>query len=68
MKSPCINVCVIDPADGQCKGCARTLDEIARWAAMSDGERDAILAALEDRRKQRKGASDVVEVSVPPLS
>jgi predicted Fe-S protein YdhL (DUF1289 family) len=47
--SPCINVCAIDAATGLCSGCGRTLDEIARWASMSDGERQAIMRALPER-------------------
>ena len=62
MKTPCINVCQMDPARGLCLGCRRTLDEIARWAEMSDAERERILSALKDR------ASDVAEAAVPPLA
>lgn len=36
--SPCIGVCKMD-ASGLCRGCRRTLAEIARWGAMNDGER-----------------------------
>jgi predicted Fe-S protein YdhL (DUF1289 family) len=36
--TPCIGVCKLD-AQGFCLGCRRTLDEIARWGAMSDAER-----------------------------
>jgi len=66
VKSPCVNVCVIDPKDGLCKGCARSLEEIARWAGMDDDERDSILQELENRKRTR--GSDVPKVSVPPLS
>ena len=45
-----------------CAGCYRTLDEIARWGAMDDAEQAAMIARLPSR------ASDVVEVSVPPLA
>jgi len=48
--SPCIKVCVMDPASRLCAGCHRTLDEIARWGAMTDAERDAVLACLPGRR------------------
>jgi predicted Fe-S protein YdhL (DUF1289 family) len=48
--SPCINVCAIDPETGLCSGCGRTLDEIARWTLLSDGERQAIVRALPERR------------------
>ncbi len=36
--SPCIGVCEVDPV-GVCRGCERTLAEIADWATMDDGER-----------------------------
>ena len=36
VNSPCIKVCQMDPVRGVCIGCCRTLDEIARWSAMSD--------------------------------
>ncbi len=36
--SPCIGVCDVDAA-GACRGCERTLDEIADWATMDDRER-----------------------------
>jgi predicted Fe-S protein YdhL (DUF1289 family) len=34
-----------------CIGCYRTLAEIARWAEMSDAERETVLAALAERRR-----------------
>ena len=52
----------MDPSRGLCLGCARTLDEIARWASLTDEQRDRILAALPDRK------SNIAEVSVPPLA
>jgi predicted Fe-S protein YdhL (DUF1289 family) len=48
--SPCVNVCAIDPNTDLCSGCGRTLDEIARWASMSDSERAAVMRELPDRR------------------
>jgi hypothetical protein len=48
--SPCNKVCVMDAEGRYCTGCARTLDEIARWAEMTDEERAAVLAALPSRR------------------
>ncbi|HEX5476652.1 MAG TPA: DsbA family protein [Burkholderiales bacterium] len=51
MKSPCNNVCSVDPHSGLCKGCQRTLEEIGGWAAMSDAERERIMAELPARRK-----------------
>ena len=61
MKSPCVKVCQMDPQRGLCLGCARTLDEIARWGSMSDAERDSILQQLETRL-------DVAKIAVPPLA
>ncbi|MBN9045507.1 MAG: DUF1289 domain-containing protein [Rhizobiales bacterium] len=51
IESPCILVCTIDTETGFCLGCARTLDEIARWSSMSAEERHAILAQLHDRHE-----------------
>jgi predicted Fe-S protein YdhL (DUF1289 family) len=48
--SPCISVCRIDPANGLCVGCMRTLDEIAAWGALDDAGRREILRAVADRR------------------
>jgi len=60
--SPCVKVCQMDPQRGLCLGCARTLDEIARWSSMSDTERERVLAELPSRRL------DVAKISVPPLA
>lgn len=51
IESPCILVCTIDTATGFCLGCARTLDEIARWSSMSAEERTAVLSLLADRHE-----------------
>jgi uncharacterized protein len=56
----------MDPARNLCIGCLRTLDEIARWGAMPDSEREAILAELQERRLA--AASDLAKVPVPPLA
>ena len=60
MKSPCIKVCQMDPVRGVCIGCCRTLDEIARWGAMTDFERERVLSGLPDRWAK------LVNVSSPP--
>jgi uncharacterized protein len=66
VKSPCVDVCIMDPQKGLCQGCLRTLDEIARWSQMSEIEREQVVAALPGRRRGERG-SDVPEVAVPPL-
>ena len=48
--SPCAAICIIDPATGFCRGCARTIGEIAGWAAFSAEEKRRVLAALPERR------------------
>jgi len=50
MKSPCIKTCQIDRQSGLCIGCLRSLDEIATWASLSDGQRSDIIADLSNRR------------------
>ncbi|MBK8015401.1 MAG: DUF1289 domain-containing protein [Betaproteobacteria bacterium] len=50
MPSPCIKVCVMDDATGLCRGCQRTLDEIAGWSSYTADERQAVLARLPARR------------------
>lgn len=50
--SPCVNVCVMDEASGLCRGCYRTLDEIARWSVMGDGEKRVVIALLEARKSK----------------
>jgi predicted Fe-S protein YdhL (DUF1289 family) len=52
MKSPCVKVCIMDPQRDVCIGCARSLDEIARWGLMAESERDAVMAALPARRER----------------
>jgi uncharacterized protein len=54
--SPCVSICVIDPPNGLCAGCYRTLDEIAGWIDLSVEERRALLATLPERRA-REGAA-----------
>lgn len=49
--SPCTSVCRMDPRTGWCEGCARTIDEIAAWSAMSDDDKRAVWIALDARRK-----------------
>lgn len=49
IESPCVKVCVIHPAEGLCVGCLRSLDEIARWSAMTGDQRRAVMADLPAR-------------------
>jgi predicted Fe-S protein YdhL (DUF1289 family) len=40
----------MDARTGLCRGCLRTLDEIAAWSVLDDDARQAVLAALPGRR------------------
>ncbi len=48
--SPCVNVCVMDEESGLCRGCQRTLDEIAGWGVYSGAEKLAVLAQVSQRK------------------
>ncbi len=47
--SPCTKVCVMNDATGYCRGCFRTIEEIARWSQMSDDERVQVIDAVAKR-------------------
>ena len=49
--SPCVNVCELNDAGTMCMGCLRTVDEIAYWSGTDDDGRNAILLAINERRK-----------------
>lgn len=48
--SPCIDVCRMSAETGWCEGCARTLEEIAAWASMTDVQKMAVWHVLPSRR------------------
>lgn len=49
--SPCVSVCLMDPATGLCGGCLRSLPEIAAWSAWDDEARRALWAQLALRAR-----------------
>jgi len=51
--SPCISVCEMDAQSGYCRGCFRTLDEIAAWSVLDAEGKKAVLAALPARRAEQ---------------
>jgi uncharacterized protein len=53
IESPCIGICVIDPATECCEGCFRTLSEVASWSTSSALERRQILDSVERRRAEQ---------------
>ena len=56
--SPCIGVCQLDGRTKTCVGCGRTIDEIAAWADLDEGERRAIIARLEASRPPPRESYD----------
>ena len=46
IESPCVKVCTLDARSGLCLGCGRTIDEIARWAALTGAERARVMGEL----------------------
>jgi hypothetical protein len=42
----------MDPAQGWCTGCLRTLDEIAWWSQLDDDAKRAVWEQLPQRRVQ----------------
>jgi len=65
VRSPCVSVCVLDPAGtGVCVGCGRTLDEVAAWSDMTNAQRRDVVARLPQRlaalraRNRERGWSD----------
>jgi hypothetical protein len=60
IESPCNKICTLDARSGFCLGCGRTVDEIARWTAMSAAERARVMAELPARlaASQSERASD----------
>jgi len=43
MPSPCTSVCTMDAHAGACRGCGRTLGEIAEWGAAPPARQRAIV-------------------------
>jgi predicted Fe-S protein YdhL (DUF1289 family) len=50
IRTPCVQVCVMDDESGLCLGCCRTLAEVAGWIRLMDAERAAVMAELPSRR------------------
>lgn len=54
--SPCISVCTMEIGNGLCRGCLRTLDEIAVWSTLDDNTKRAVWARIEARARAQGGA------------
>ena len=56
IKSPCINVCKLE-GNNICKGCYRSLDEIAGWGYASETIRRQIINSASLRKQSDRNAS-----------
>jgi predicted Fe-S protein YdhL (DUF1289 family) len=56
--SPCVDVCRIHPDTGFCRGCRRTLDEIAGWRDFSAVEKREVLERVEARKGGSEGSRE----------
>jgi predicted Fe-S protein YdhL (DUF1289 family) len=54
----------MDPGSGLCKGCLRTLAEIAGWSGMTDAERERALEIVAERKRKL----NIPEVPIPPVT
>jgi predicted Fe-S protein YdhL (DUF1289 family) len=54
--SPCLGICLMDPATRMCHGCLRTIAEIAAWYDATSAEKHTILARLAARREAAEAA------------
>ena len=50
VKSPCINVCKLNPKNKLCEGCLRTSDEISNWTKYTENKKRNIISILKNRR------------------
>lgn len=48
--SPCVGVCRMDPGQGWCAGCFRTLEEIAGWSRYEAATKRVVLRRIAKRR------------------
>ncbi|MGA2709535.1 MAG: DUF1289 domain-containing protein [Steroidobacteraceae bacterium] len=50
--SPCINICSLDE-HGYCRGCYRTIEEIAAWSRLTAMQQWMVVGALSQRAAKR---------------
>jgi uncharacterized protein len=57
IETPCISVCEIDRPTGLCRGCGRSVPEIAGWSRMTSADRRRIMDELPARKAAHLGAA-----------
>jgi predicted Fe-S protein YdhL (DUF1289 family) len=56
VSSPCAEICDLDPTSQTCRGCHRTLPEIAAWPRCTAAEKRAVLRRIARAAADRDGA------------
>jgi uncharacterized protein len=51
--SPCVGICLMDPATRLCRGCLRRVEEIAAWYEATAAEKHEILARIAERKARK---------------
>jgi len=54
IETPCTKICTMDAQTRLCRGCGRSIDEIAAWATMSAAERRRVMDELPARLAQAR--------------
>lgn len=52
IRTPCVNICRMDPSTGLCLGCMRNSSDISRWSVMSAEARDFIMDKVLPERRE----------------
>ena len=63
--SPCISLCQMHEATGWCRGCLRTLDEIACWGGLDDVGKRVVLHSLRARRQVWRALAPELRAPAP---
>jgi predicted Fe-S protein YdhL (DUF1289 family) len=50
VKSPCVNICCLNE-DDVCLGCYRSCDEICKWGAMDNEQRNDVMKKVAEREQ-----------------
>lgn len=58
ISTPCIRICAIDPASGLCRGCGRSVEEIAAWGGLDEPTRRRIMDVLPQRMAAAMAGAD----------
>ncbi len=58
VSSPCISVCTVDPETELCRGCYRSMEEIAGWLEMGREARRTVLRRVATRRLELGAEAD----------